>query len=183
METNIPEGLQHQSAAYIANWLSSNGFNCVRLTYSIVWRSTRTRKCPTPSLQPPPPPACLPRLCRASTTPLLARTRGSAMRLSTFARVIDELGSKNVMVVLDNHISRAGWCCGGIDGGTPRAGTTTQTAGTSTPRIGLTASPRWPHLRRAIATSWACPSGTSSAHPAPRTGTTMLTGTTTSARA
>lgn len=32
MEVNIPEGLQHQPVATIAQWVASNGFNCVRLT-------------------------------------------------------------------------------------------------------------------------------------------------------
>ncbi|RXW20660.1 hypothetical protein EST38_g5172 [Candolleomyces aberdarensis] len=34
-EASIPEGLQHQPAANIAQWLSTNRFNCVRLTFSI----------------------------------------------------------------------------------------------------------------------------------------------------
>lgn len=33
-----------------------------------------------------------------------------------YARVVDELGSRNVLVMLDNHISKAGWCCGTSDG-------------------------------------------------------------------
>lgn len=35
MELSIPEGLQHQPVATIANWIGSNGFNCVRLTFNI----------------------------------------------------------------------------------------------------------------------------------------------------
>lgn len=40
----------------------------------------------------------------------------SSTTLGAFARVIDELGSRNVLVILDNHLSRAKWCCGTTDG-------------------------------------------------------------------
>src|SRR3954454_24707324 len=35
METNIPEGLHRQSMDYLVSWIQRQGFNCVRLTYSI----------------------------------------------------------------------------------------------------------------------------------------------------
>jgi len=35
METNIPEGLHRQSMEYLVDWIKRQGFNCVRLTYSI----------------------------------------------------------------------------------------------------------------------------------------------------
>ncbi|CAI4211837.1 unnamed protein product [Parascedosporium putredinis] len=34
MEANIPEGLHKQPIPYLADWIASAGFNCVRLTYS-----------------------------------------------------------------------------------------------------------------------------------------------------
>lgn len=37
METNLPEGLHKQSISYLADWIAGQGFNCVRLTYSIDW--------------------------------------------------------------------------------------------------------------------------------------------------
>lgn len=37
METNLPEGLHKQSISYLADWITAQGFNCVRLTYSIDW--------------------------------------------------------------------------------------------------------------------------------------------------
>lgn len=30
--------------------------------------------------------------------------------------VVSSLGEKKVMVILDNHLSKPGWCCGGNDG-------------------------------------------------------------------
>src|SRR4051812_46455371 len=35
METNLPEGLHKQSFDYLVGWIQRQGFNCVRLTYSI----------------------------------------------------------------------------------------------------------------------------------------------------
>jgi len=35
MEANIPEGLHRQSMDYLVDWIKRQGFNCVRLTYSI----------------------------------------------------------------------------------------------------------------------------------------------------
>jgi endoglucanase len=35
MEVNLPEGLNKKSIEYIADWVHAQGFNCVRLTYSI----------------------------------------------------------------------------------------------------------------------------------------------------
>lgn len=110
METNIPEGLQHQSAAYIANWLSSNGFNCVRLTYSIDMALDPNQKV-SDSFTAAAASAGVSTSAMQSLYNIVVSKNSwiiNATTLSTFARVIDELGSKNVMVVLDNHISRAG---------------------------------------------------------------------------
>lgn len=35
LENNVPEGLNKQPIDHIADWISSNGYNCVRLTYAI----------------------------------------------------------------------------------------------------------------------------------------------------
>ncbi|KAJ2964720.1 hypothetical protein NQ176_g10774 [Zarea fungicola] len=35
LEVNVPEGLHKQPVNYIASWIANQGFNCVRLTYSI----------------------------------------------------------------------------------------------------------------------------------------------------
>jgi endoglucanase len=43
METNLPEGLHKQSIGYLADWIADQGFNCVRLTYSIDWALNPTK--------------------------------------------------------------------------------------------------------------------------------------------
>ena len=35
LEANIPEGLHRQTVEHVADWIAAQGFNCVRLTYSI----------------------------------------------------------------------------------------------------------------------------------------------------
>jgi len=118
MEVNIPEGLQHQSASSIASWVASNGFNCVRLTYSIDL-------------------ALNPGYSISSSFQNAAGTAGvsssqmtslynsvvsknswasSTTTLGAFAKVIEELRNRGIMVILDNHVSKAGWCCGNSDG-------------------------------------------------------------------
>jgi hypothetical protein len=118
METNIPEGLQSQSIDYIASWIASNGFNCVRLTYS-----TDMALNPNVRVQDSfnnaaaaagVPLADLGAVYRSavSRNPFLA----TATVQETFGAVVDALGARNVLVVMDNHVSRASWCCGMSDG-------------------------------------------------------------------
>jgi hypothetical protein len=47
-----------------------------------------------------------------SRNPFLA----NATVQETFGAVVDALGARNVLVVMDNHVSRASWCCGMSDG-------------------------------------------------------------------
>lgn len=118
MEVNIPEGLQHQPIDTIASWISDNGFNCVRLTYSIdmalnpsvsVSDSFNTAA----SAAGVPPSALQALYTQASKhNPLLT----TASRLDVFAAVIDSLHRRGVYTILDNHVSRASWCCNFTDG-------------------------------------------------------------------
>ncbi|KAI0707380.1 glycosyl hydrolase family 5 protein/cellulase [Earliella scabrosa] len=118
MEVNIPEGLQYQSAAYIANWIGSNGFNCVRLTYSIDMALNPNLRVSDSFTAAASPAGVSTSTMQSLYNSVVSKNPwiANATVLSTFARVIDELKAKNVMVVLDNHNSRAGWCCTGSDG-------------------------------------------------------------------
>ncbi|KAF2836368.1 glycoside hydrolase family 5 protein [Patellaria atrata CBS 101060] len=118
MEANIPEGLQHQSASTTASWISSNGFNCVRLTYSIDMALN-----PSQSISSSFSAAASPAGVSSSQMTSLYNSvvsknswASSSTTQGAFSKVIDELGAKGVMVILDNHVSRASWCCGGSDG-------------------------------------------------------------------
>lgn len=113
MEVNIPEGLHRQSIDTIADWIVDAGFNCVRLTFSTdhalsphtlvengFKQGAKAAGVDEKSLM---------RLYAQAVdrNPFLAR----ATQRDMFDRVVESLWERDVMTVLDNHISRAGWCC------------------------------------------------------------------------
>lgn len=119
METNIPEGLHRQPMDYIVDWIAAQGFNCVRLTYS-------TDLALNPGV---PVSASFAAASREWSRPALADlfTSGVAVHnpwivpdktttLDVFGAAIDKLFAKGVMTILDNHVSKASWCCNLTDG-------------------------------------------------------------------
>lgn len=118
MEVNIPEGLQHQSASTIATWIASNGFNCVRLTYSIDLALNPNYKVSDSFTRAASPAGVTTATMQSLYNSAVSKNSwlSSSTTLGAFAKVIDELGARGIMVVLDNHISRAGWCCSTSDG-------------------------------------------------------------------
>jgi hypothetical protein len=119
MEANIPEGLQHQPLDHIVTWIAAQNFTCVRLTYS-------TDHALSPST---PVSASLTTAAAAAGVPPSAMDQTYARIVSrnpwitpqtttrdVFARVVDALHARGVMTILDNHVSRAGWCCNLSDG-------------------------------------------------------------------
>ncbi|PGH10656.1 hypothetical protein AJ79_05370 [Helicocarpus griseus UAMH5409] len=118
METNIPEGLQHQPASTIASWIASSGFNCVRLTYAIDMTLNPSQSV-ADSFAAAAQPAgvseaemCALYQTAQSKNPWLA----NATVQSAFGTVIDALAAHDLLVILDNHNSRASWCCSTTDG-------------------------------------------------------------------
>lgn len=118
METKVPEGLQHQSVPTIAAWIASAGFNCVRLTYSIDMALN-----PNESVSDAFTAAADAAGVAESDMQELYDSAveknsflSSASTRSTFAAVIDALAEEDVLVILDNHNSRASWCCSEDDG-------------------------------------------------------------------
>ncbi|KAF2471149.1 glycoside hydrolase [Lindgomyces ingoldianus] len=122
MEAHIPEGLQHASIDAIAALISSSGFNCVRLTFSIdMALSQHTRVSDsfgTLAARTGADSAAVDALWQRvkANNPWIADGGGSVTVGDTFGRVVDTLGAKNVRVILDNHVSRASWCCNLTDG-------------------------------------------------------------------
>lgn len=116
-ETNIPEGLHAQSIGYITSWIADNGFNCVRLTYSIDM-ALNPHQLVSSSFKDAAKESGLGKnvtdlyweAVKKNPLLLIGTTR------STYAAVIASLGLKGVMVILDNHNSAAGWCCSTNDG-------------------------------------------------------------------
>jgi len=119
METNIPEGLQHQPASTIARWIASNGFNCVRLTFSIDMAISSGVTVATSFTNAAAPAGVSVSAMQSLYAQVVAKNPWIGSTTTTrnaFEQVIRELAGANVMVVLDNHVSRAGWCCGMSDG-------------------------------------------------------------------
>lgn len=118
MEVNIPEGLQHQPVDMITTWIANNGFNCVRLTYSIdlalnpsiLVSDSFIAAASSANVS----------VSAMSTLYQQALTTNPFLEHSTtlavFATVIDSLYEHGVYTILDNHVSRASWCCGLTDG-------------------------------------------------------------------
>jgi hypothetical protein len=113
LETNTPEGLNKRSVDDIADFVATQGFNCVRLTYSI-----------DHALNPNVP------LSQSFTNAAAAASVDVNALSSMYAQVVEKnafaasgttrnayeaviaaLWKRGVMTILDNHISNAGWCC------------------------------------------------------------------------
>lgn len=120
METHLPEGLHHKSVDHITSWIAAQGFNCVRLTYSIDQ-------------------ALNPNRTVAAAFSIAASAAGVSVndmnnfrdrvvqnnpwinpQQTTTRNVIEyivaKLADKGIMTILDNHTSSAKWCCNIDDG-------------------------------------------------------------------
>lgn len=129
METHLPEGLQHQPLSSLLDWIPAQGFNCVRLTYSIehalnpgrtvgevfagegaaarvgveegAWRAVGGR------------------VVENNPWIVVGGAEGGSGTVTTrevLGRVVDGLFERGVLTILDNHVSRASWCCDLTDG-------------------------------------------------------------------
>lgn len=112
-EANVPEGLHTASVASIADFVRDQGFNCVRLTYSI-----------DHALDPHVPvadsfkgAAAYSGIAVETLDGLYAQVAqknpdlAQGTRQEVFAAVIAALWERGVMTLLDNHVSKASWCC------------------------------------------------------------------------
>ncbi|WP_406631513.1 glycoside hydrolase family 5 protein [Amycolatopsis sp. WGS_07] len=93
---HVVAGLDRARLADIARWIKTAGFNSVRLP----WSNEMYQRDP------------------AVNDAYLAANPGLKGKhaLEIFDRVIDALGREGLMVVLDNHVSVADWCCSPSDG-------------------------------------------------------------------
>ncbi|KAI1811245.1 glycoside hydrolase family 5 protein [Poronia punctata] len=118
LEANTPEGLHKQSVEYIADFIAAQGFNCVRLTYSI-----------DHALDPDVPLSrSFPDAAGAAGVSVedMNKIYGRIVEKNAFAEngttrdaygaVISALWDRGVMTILDNHVSKASWCCDLTDG-------------------------------------------------------------------
>lgn len=96
LKTFAQNGLSKQSIEDIANTTAKLGFNCVRLSYSTEAYARNPQVHPS----------------------YISKLRNSTGR--TFLELFDEtvltLTKANLMVIINNHNTHAGWCCDVFDG-------------------------------------------------------------------
>lgn len=118
-EIMIPEGLQHSSIKDIVAWFPKFGLNSVRLTFAIEMIDDIYSNNPNQTLE-------------KSVINALGQTNGTIVlnqileknpqftkdttRLEVWDAVGKELAAQGVIISLDNHVSKAFWCCGNDDG-------------------------------------------------------------------
>lgn len=118
LEALVPEGLHRQPVERVAGWIADQGFNCVRLTYAMdmalapalaVEDAFRGAAAATGVDE-----AALMGLyaLALAQNPFLH----GATVLDVFDRVQAALWDRGVVTILDNHVSRASWCCDLLDG-------------------------------------------------------------------
>lgn len=112
LEPMVAEGLDKQPLSTITGLISSSGFNCVRLTYATymftkqaqsgqtVWDSLNSWG------------------LRVAANGITAHNPSLAYLsvVEAYKKVVEAIAAKNLMIILDNHISRPGWCCSDNDG-------------------------------------------------------------------
>ncbi|XP_028776529.1 glycosyl hydrolase 5 family protein-like [Neltuma alba] len=112
LDTVVAEGLHKQPLDVISKKIKSMGFNCVRLTWPIYLVTNESLGSLT---------------VRRSfqNLGLLGAIAGVQAKnpdiidlplIKAFQAVVKNLGDNDVMVILDNHRTDPGWCCGSTDG-------------------------------------------------------------------
>ncbi|KAI3817525.1 hypothetical protein L1987_11319 [Smallanthus sonchifolius] len=112
LDAAVAEGLSKQPVDVISKKILEMGFNCVRLTYPLFLftddklGSTTMRQ----SLQ---------KLGLSGSVAGVQVNNPSLVDLplvNVFQEVVSNLNKNNVMIILDNHLSKPGWCCNDNDG-------------------------------------------------------------------
>ncbi|KAK9117367.1 hypothetical protein Sjap_016314 [Stephania japonica] len=112
LEPVLTEGLNKRPFDAIAKEIVEMGFNCVRLTWPLYLATNDSVSSLTVQQS-------FHNLGLSDSLTSIARNNPSIINLSliqAFQWVASKLGEKNLMVILDNHISVPGWCCSGSDG-------------------------------------------------------------------
>ncbi|GFY91465.1 cellulase (glycosyl hydrolase family 5) protein [Actinidia rufa] len=112
LEAVVAEGLSKQPIGSISKRIGSMGFNCVRLTWPLYLATNESLASLT---------------VRQSLLGLGLSESISGIQvnnpfiidlslINAYQAVVSSLADNNIMVILDNHISTPGWCCGNFDG-------------------------------------------------------------------
>ncbi|KAJ4711988.1 Endoglucanase [Melia azedarach] len=108
----LPEGLNKRPLKEIVGELANMHFNCVRLTWS-TFMFTRDEYGQANVAQ------TLDSLGLEDAKQGIAKNNPFVLNMThvqAYEAVVDELGAQGVMVLLDNHLSKPGWCCSNTDG-------------------------------------------------------------------
>ncbi|PAN38719.1 hypothetical protein PAHAL_7G192000 [Panicum hallii] len=112
LEPMLAEGLGKRPVGAIAADVAAMGFNCVRLTWPtfLVTNASYGNLTVAQSFQ------------RLSLTESLAGVKVNnpgvvdLKLIDALKAVVSSLGEHDLMVILDNHLSKPGWCCSNTDG-------------------------------------------------------------------
>lgn len=118
-EAMIPEGLQHASIESIVSWFPKFGLNSVRLPFAIEMVDDYLSNSPNQTLEK----SLLNALGEKNGTTVLKdilfhnpQFSKDTTRLEVWDAVAIELAKQGVILHLDNHVSKAFWCCDIDDG-------------------------------------------------------------------
>ncbi|KAK2774481.1 cellulase family protein [Colletotrichum kahawae] len=118
-QTMLPEGLQFQNISHIVTKIAETGFNSVRLTFATEMVDDIVDKGGDITIK-----ATLEKALGAENgtkvmKQIVSNNPGfseSTKRLEVWNAVAEELACQNIYLHLDNHVSKAGWCCDISDG-------------------------------------------------------------------
>ena len=115
----IPEGLQHSSVQDIVSWFPKLGLNSVRMPFAIQMVDDYLANSPNQTLEK----SVLNAIPGTNGTDALnsileknPQFTKNTTRLQVWDAVGKELSRQGVIIHLDNHVSKAFWCCGDDDG-------------------------------------------------------------------
>ncbi|OSS53484.1 hypothetical protein B5807_00141 [Epicoccum nigrum] len=118
-EVMVPEGLQHASIQDIVSWFPKFGLNSVRLTFAIEMIDDYLDNSSNQTLEK----SFINSLGKANGTIVLDQIleknpefTKNTTRLEVWDAVAKELSRQGVIIHLDNHVSKAFWCCADNDG-------------------------------------------------------------------
>uniref|UniRef100_A0A804HMS0 Glycoside hydrolase family 5 domain-containing protein n=1 Tax=Musa acuminata subsp. malaccensis TaxID=214687 RepID=A0A804HMS0_MUSAM len=112
LEPVVVEGMGKQPLDTISKKIAAMGFNCVRLTWPLflVTNDSLAGLTVRQSFQA---------LGLMESIAAIQVNNPDLLNLTliqAFKAVVSNLADNNVMVILDNHISKPGWCCSNFDG-------------------------------------------------------------------
>ncbi|CAH9108450.1 unnamed protein product, partial [Cuscuta europaea] len=114
LDAVVAEGLSQRPVDEISKSIVDMGFNCVRLTWPLFLFTNNSLASLTvrQSFQ---------NLGLVEAISGIQANNPAIVDLSlinAYQAVVDSLGKNNVLTILDNHISKPGWCCSNFDGNT-----------------------------------------------------------------